>query len=289
MAVVTTGTLGDSAEFILDSARTVREYEGRWASCVDVQRLETNTGLSWEEVSLAQLTAMTITETTELDNPQSISDTLLQITTGMTAIHLCVTDRVYRRLSKKVIQKMGMLGQNGIDRKKDEDYLAMFATATTTIGGSGQTMTSGFINAPSSRISSNTTERSMGTKVGVFHGFQLKPIEDELRAGIGTYTIPNGLTEEVFRRGFRGSVAGVNLYEDGNISIDSTPDARGAVHAREAIVMVQGKSPWTAKERHEGRGGGAESVYMYDEYGLGERSAGNWLYSVLTGASAPTS
>jgi hypothetical protein len=84
-------------------------------------------------------------------------------------------------------------------------------------------------------------------------------------------------------------VANVNLYEDGNIAINAVPDARGMVHAREAVVMVQGKSPWTEKQRHPERGGGAESVYMYDEYGLGERSPGNWLYGVLTAASSPSS
>jgi len=285
----TTGSLGDSQELIIDSARIVREFEGKWKSCTDVQRLESNTGLSWEEISLAALTAQAITETTDLDNPQAISDTLLQITPSMTGIHLCITDRVYRRMPKKVIAKMGMLGQNAMDRKKDEDYLAMFATATTTLAGTGTTFASGFVNAAARRITSNTTERAMGTVVTVLHGFVIKDIEDELRAGIGTYTIPKGLTEEVFKDGFRGTLASTNVYEDGNITINATPDARGATHAREAIIMVQGKSPWTEKDRLPGRGGGADVVYMYDEYGLGERGGGQWLFGQLADATAPTS
>ena len=35
----TTGSLGDSQQLIIDSARIVREYEGRWNTCTDVQRL----------------------------------------------------------------------------------------------------------------------------------------------------------------------------------------------------------------------------------------------------------
>ena len=287
--VTTTGSLGDSQELIIDSARIVREHEGRWKSCVDLQRLESNTGLTWEEISIAQLTAQTVTELTELDNPQSISDSIFAITPGMYGIHLCITDRVYRRMPKKVIAKLGMLGQNAMDRKTDEDYLAIFATATTTLAGTGQTFASGFINAAARRITSNATEPGMGSIVTVLHGFVLKDIEDELRAGIGTYSIPKGLSEEVFRDGFRGTIASTNVYEDGNITITSTPDARGATHAREAIVCVQGKSPWTEKQRHPGRGGGAESVFMYDERGFGERSAGNWLFGHLADATAPSS
>lgn len=285
----TTGSLGDSQQLIIDAARTIREYEGRWKSCTDVQRLEEGTGLSWEEISLGQLAAQAITETTELNNPQAIADTLFTITPTMVGIHMLITDRVYRRMPGKVIAKMGVLGQQAMDRKKDEDYLSTFATATTTLCGTGTTFAAGFVRAAANRIMSNTTEPSSGTVVTVLHGFVLKDIEDEITGGIGTYTIPKGLSEEVFRDGFSGTLAGTNVYIDGNITVNATPDARGATHAREAIVMVQGKSPWTEKERKGNYGGGADAVYLYDEYALGERSAGNWLYGQLADATAPTS
>ena len=288
MANTTTGSLGDSQQLIIDAARIVREYEGVWSRTCDVQRLADNTGLSWEEISLAALSAQAVTETTELDNPQSISDALFQITPTVSGIHLVITDRVYRRMPKKVIAKMGSLGQNALDRKKDEDYLSTFAGATTTLSGTGTTLASGVIDSAKVRISSNVTERAMGTIVTVLHGFQLKDIQDELKSGVGTYTIPSGITEDVFRRGFSGTVGGTNVYEDGNIAINSTPDARGAVHAREAIVMVQGHSPRTENRRRPQTGGGADEVFMYDEYALGERSAGNWLYGVLSDATSPT-
>lgn len=289
MAVTDTGSLADSKQLVIDSARIVREYEGVWSRTTDVQRLSEGTGLSWEEISLAQLTAQTVTETTILENPQSITDALFQVTPTMTGINVIVTDRVYRRMPKSVIAKMGALAQNAIDRKKDEDYLATFATATTTLSGTGSTLASGIIDAAKNRITSNTTEPAMGTIVTVLHGFQLKDIQDELKSGVGTYAIPSGLTEDVFRRGFQGTVGGTNVYEDGNIAINSTPDARGATHAREAIVMVQGMSPRSTTRRREEIGGGAEEMFIYDEYGLGERSAGNWLYGILSDATAPTS
>ena len=289
MAVTDTGSLADSKQLVIDSARLVREYEGVWSRTTDVQRLSEGTGLSWEEISLAQLTAQTVTETTILENPQSITDALFQVTPTMTGINVIVTDRVYRRMPKSVIGKMGSLAQNAIDRKKDEDYLATFATATTTLSGTGSTLASGIIDAAKNRITSNTTEPAMGTIVTVLHGFQLKDIQDELKSGVGTYAIPSGLTEDVFRRGFQGTVGGTNVYEDGNIAINATPDARGATHAREAIVMVQGMSPRSTTRRREEIGGGAEEMFIYDEYGLGERSAGNWLYGILSDATAPTS
>ena len=288
MATTTTGSLADSKQLVIDSARIVREYEGVWSRTCDVQRLSEGTGLSWEEISLAQLSAQAVTETTILENPQSITDALFTVTPTMTGINVIVTDRVYRRMPKNVIAKMGALAQNAIDRKKDEDYLATFAGATTTLSGTGSTLASGVIDAAKNRITSNVTEPAMGTIVTVLHGFQIKDIQDEIKSGVGTYTIPTGITEDVFRRGFNGTVGGTNLYEDGNIAINSTPDARGAVHAREALVMVQGMSPRNTTRRREEIGGGAEEMFIYDEYALGERSAGNWLYGILSDATAPT-
>ena len=285
----TTGSLGDSTQLIIDSARIVREYNGVFRNTCDMQRLDDNTGLSWEEISLAQLTAQAITETTELDNAQQISDSLFTITPTVSGIQMVVTDRVYRRMPKNVIAKMGSLAQNAIDRKKDEDYLATFAGATTTLCGSGTTLASGHIMAGKNRITSNVTEPSRGKVCVVLHGFQIKDLQDEIVAGVDTYPTEGGLTENVYRMGFSGTVAGAEIYEDGNITIDATPNARGAIHAQEAIVMVQGHSPRTEKRRRPQTGGGADEVFLYDEYALGERSAGNWLYGILSDATAPTS
>jgi len=285
----TTGSLGDSAQLIIDSARIVREYNGVFRNCVDMQRLDDNTGLSWEEISLAQLTAQAVTETTELDNAQTISDSLFSITPTVSGIQMVITDRVYRRMPKGVIAKMGSLAQNAIDRKKDEDYLATFAGATTTLAGAGNTLTSGHIMAAKNRITSNATEPSRGKIVAVLHGYQIKDLQDEIVAGVDTYPTEGGLTENVYRMGFSGTVAGAEIYEDGNITIDGNDDARGAVHSQEAIVMVQGHSPRTEKRRRPQTGGGADELFLYDEYALGERSAGNWLYGILSDATLPTS
>ena len=116
---------------------------------------------------------------------------------------------------------------------------------------------------------------------------------DELVAGIGTNPLPEGRSARVFQDGFRGKVAGAEVYEDGNITIDSTGDAKGGVFAQEGIVLVQGKSPWKATEREEGLGGGADSIYLYDEYAYGERlpggSTSGWLYEIYSDATSPTS
>ena len=283
-----TQSLDDSLPVVVAAARQVREFEGVMPNLCDKVTLDEGTGQSWREVSMAQLTAQEVTETTRLDNPQQMSDTLFTITPTVVGIQTLVTDRVAARISPKAYAQVGSLAQNAIERKKDEDGLTVLDGATTELGGSSTTLTSGHISAATYRISSNTTEPGNPPYRCVLHGFQIKDISDEITAGIGTYPVGEGLTARVFAEKFQGMVSGAQIYEDGNITITSNA-AKGGVFAQEAIVIVQGRAPRTATVRREDIGGGATVLYLYDEYAYGERSSGNWLFEIHSDATAPTS
>ncbi len=288
----TTGSLADSLDDVRSSARIVREYEGCMPQLVDKVTLGEGIGLSWQEITYAALTAQAVTENTELDNPQQISDSLMTITPTVVGIETFLTDRVQARINKKGFAKIGQLAQNAIQRKKDEDGLTLFATgATTASPGAGNTLTSGYISAAVRNISSNTTEPGKPPFRAVLHGFQIKDIEDELTAGIGTYVVNEGLTARVFEGGATLRIANCEIYENGNIAIDAASDAVGGVFAKEGIVLVQGRSPRVVTVRNEKRGGGGNHVYHYDEYAYGERpsTAYGWVQQIKSDAAAPTS
>ena len=149
-------------------------------------------------------------------------------------------------------------------------------------------MHDGLISAAISRILGNTTERGVGPVYTVLHPFQLKDVQDQITTGVGTYAIPSGLTEEVFRRGFSGSLYNTEVFTDGNIAIDSASDSKGGVFAKEAVVLVDGFGPKVETDRLIRYGGGANELIIYDEYAYGERSAGNWMYEIYTDTTAPT-
>ncbi len=285
----TTSALNDSLDDIVSSARVVREYEGVMPQLVDKKTLGKGIGLSWSEVTYEALVAQAVTESTELKNYQQLVDSKTSITPTVVGIATLITDRVAERLSKVALSQHGGLVQSSIQRKKDEDGLVVVDGATTSLCGAGSTLTSGHIAAGKSRISSNATEPGNPPYNCVLHGFQIKDIYDEIVAGVGTYPVMEGLTARVYSEGFAGKVGGAMIFEDGNITIDSSDDAKGGVFAQEAIVLVQGRSPWVKTVRREDIGGGATILYHYDEYAYGERSAGNWLFELYSDATAPTS
>ena len=288
----TTAALADSLDTVVSKARVIREYKGVISQLADRVTLGEGIGNTWKEISLSRLTASAITETSQEDNPQQLVDSAITITPSMISVHTVITDRAARNISKKTYARVGELGQNSIERKKDQDGITLLDGATTSLGGAGTTLTSGIISAGSSRVRSNTTEPWMGPVAFVLHGFQKKDLFDEMVAGIGTYPVPNGSTAEVFKQGFTLGIDGATGFTDDNISIDSSDDAKGGIFASGpggAVVLCQARRPWVKTIRNEKLGGGATEVLHRDEYAYGERGGGVWLFEVYTDALAPTS
>jgi hypothetical protein len=285
----TSGALADSLPTVLQSARIIREFAGVMPRLVDRKRLGAGEGLNWNEIALSQITAQDITETTKLENHQQLVDTLFTITPAQVGLSIKVTDRAKRKISQNVAALIGSLGQRAMNTKKDKNLLAVGASATTDLGAAGNPMTIGLVSAASSRITGNTTEPGVDMpKYFVGKSFHMKDLYDEITAGIGTYPIPAGLTEQTFRSGFRGSIMDVEAYVDDNITVDASSDAIALVFGRDAIVHVEGQSPVAYTDRDNSYGGGSEIMYMYDEYATGVRQQ-VWLYAVTADVTAPTS
>ena len=288
-----TGSLSDALPSIVADCRIVKEFEGTWRRTCDIKRQTPNTGLNWTEFALNQLTRQDITETTDNRNFQQLSGTLQSIEPTMNQIIIKITDRTYRKIASVVENKMGVLAGNAMNRGDDEDYLALFSTfATTASPGSGNPLSFGHIAAAKNNITSNVTEPSMAECYSVLHGFQIKDIQDEVLAGVGTYTVPEGMTEDTFRKGFMGTVAGSNVYEDGNITVDATPDGNGATHSREGVIAAIGMEVKNETDRDIYFGGGADVISLTNEIAFAERKSGTtqvWAYRHQSDCTAPTS
>lgn len=288
-----TGALTQALPSIIGKAGHIREYDGVWQRTCEKQQRAKGTGLNWQEFRLNQITGQDITETTTNNNAQTLSGTLQTASPQMAQILVKVTDRAKETLSPNVVSEMGQLAGNAMKRKKDEDYLSLYSSgATTASPGSGNPLSFGHITAAVANIRGNVTEGADDEIYTILHAFQVKDIQDEILAGVGTYTVPTGMTDDVFRRGFMGSIAGSNVFIDNNITIDSTPNANGAVHARKGVIAVQGMGLKHEMRRDPSFGGGADEAFITDEYTFIERtSAGTqvFLQRMLSDATAPAS
>lgn len=280
----------DGLNTMVASARQRRQFPTNvMPRVVDRDTLTEGTGTAWREFLVENLTAQNYNEADEIDNPQQLDGSVLTATPQLVAIQTFIGKRVQARLDKKAFSTFGTLGQNAIEKKKNTDGHAMFAAATTTLGGTGTTTTFGHVLAAARRITSDATEPGPLPIFAVLHGYQVYDIQSEILAGVGTYPIPEGMSAEVFRNGFKGMIGDANVYEDGTISVDSSTDVTGGIGSKMSIVLVQGISPWRETRYEPQKGYGGWSVWLKDEYVYVERSSGNWLFGLKNNATAPSS
>ena len=285
--------VSEGLDTMLASARTTREYPSNVTlKQADRQTLKAGTGTAWREFQANQLSAQDYGEQDTIDNPQQLDGSIQTLTPTLVAIHTAIGDRVALRLNAQAFATFGKSNQAAIDRKKDQDCLLVFASAGTTLVGTGATLSSGSIAAAVERIASNAVEPWDGPICAVLHGYGIHDIRAEAIGGIGSYPIPEGYTADAWKNGITGlAINGAEIYRDGLITVDSTPDARGAVFAKGpggAIILVQGKSPWRREEYKNNVGYGLLNIYLRDEYVVGERAAGRWLFALLHDATAPS-
>lgn len=286
-----TDSIADSLNTVVAAARIVREQKGVVPQSVERQTLKPNSGLSWREISFDKLTSQNVDESTELDNPQQLVDTAFTVTPTVSGIQTLITDRVGRRMDKAALARTGKLAQNAQQRKKDEDGIVAIDGMTAL--GSSATLVSGIIRAARYVITSNTTEPAPeGDQIStILHGFVIKDIEDEVlvptSGAIVASSLGSDLATSTFQNGYQGQIGGTMLREDGNIPISGN-NAKGGTFAKSALVLVQGHSPKAEVRREPHIAGGATSMFHYDEYAYGERSAGNWGREILADATAPT-
>ena len=282
-----TTELSESLDTVVASARSRREYDAVIPQTVDRVDLDANTGTSWREILFAQLAAMAITEQTVNENYQRFDDTAIAITPQMVQIATFVSDKVGRNVNTKSLAQMGKLAGEAMMRKRDEDGLTAL-DGSTQMGTANTPVQTSDVAAARYNISSNATEPGPAPYSGVFHGFCIKDFYDELVSGVGTYPIPAGSTATVFANGFTLPIAMVSIFEDGNIGIDGSGDAKNFVYSKSGWVLVNGMTIRTETKREPHIAGGGESLYMTDEYAYGERSAGNWSREIIGDATAPS-
>ena len=272
---------------MIQSARVVREFLAVMTRLVDRKRLPNGQGRTWNEIALNNLTAQGVSETTDLrDNPQEIIDALFSITPTMAGLSIKLTRKAKRVISPNVAAETGVLGARAVARKVDVDLLAAGGSFTTDLGTAGNPLTYGLVSAASARVTGNLTEPYDGPKYLVAKTAQIKDLQDEIVSGLGTYPIPAGITEETYRRGFSGTIAMCEAYNDDNMSVDASDDAVAFVFGREGLVHVETEMPSSYTEFLPGFGGGTDLLYYYDEYGNGIRQQ-VWGYTITADAAQP--
>tara|TARA_R110000764_G_scaffold211861_1_gene298049 strand:- start:28 stop:516 length:489 start_codon:yes stop_codon:yes gene_type:complete len=116
----------------------------------------------------------------------------------------------------------------------DKDLIGLFSGFSSSIGAAGAELSvADLFKAQATLRAAKVT----GNIVAVVHPFQAYSIKSNLTS---TFANPNGgeAQNAAMVNGYVGTIAGIDVYESANLTIDGSGDAVAAVFAPEALAIA---------------------------------------------------
>jgi hypothetical protein len=145
-----------------------------------------------------------------------------------------LTDLARNSASRNVAADIGRLFGEAIARKIDADLSALFTGFSTEKGpGAGSEIVVQDLFEAAAELRTNNAP---GPYYGVFHPKQIFNVKKTLtNTFVGRDT---ELSNEAMRTGFVGNIAGVQIFESSNISVDGSDDSIGGVFSQDALALA---------------------------------------------------
>jgi len=173
------------------------------------------------------ISAAAVAEGTDLSNT-AVNPTEATITASEVGVMTTLTDLGRDSASRNVAADIGKLFGDAIADKVDTDIAALFSSFSSDVGAAATELTPELIFKAVATLRANNVPAPY---YGVFNpkaAFNLKKV----LTNAGYTTSSNAVSDlgnEALRSGYIATVAGVQIFENSNISIDAYDDSVGAV------------------------------------------------------------
>ena len=220
-------------------------------------------GKSVEVPIYANVSASAVNEATDLSNT-AVNPTSVTITASEVGIMTTLTDLARNSASRNVAGDIGRLFGEAIARKIDADLSALFTGfSTERAGGAGNELT---VQDVFEAVADLRTANAPAPYYGVFHPKQIFNVKKSLtNTFVGRDT---ELSNEAMRTGFVGTIAGVQIFESSNISVDGSDDSIGGVFSQDALALAMMQDLKIESQRDASLR--ADEIVATAVYGVGE-------------------
>jgi N4-gp56 family major capsid protein len=269
MAASTTSTLDDLFVNIVAQARFTAEEQALLRNLVTVYNIDAQPGVTVQVPKYPAITAAGLTEGSDMTST-TVSTSSVSVTVGEVGAQVFLTDMAAMGAGNPADELGTVLG-NAIATKMDKDVIALFDGFSNALGGTTTELSVSYLFQAAAILRAN---KAPGRLVGIFHPYQVYALKANLT---NTFANPNGgdLQNEAMRTGYVGTIAGIDIFESSNITIDASGDAKGIVMASEAIAMAMKRDFNMEPERDASNRGfelNATAIYgvaeLDDDYGV---------------------
>ena len=281
----TTGSLENAQKIIIATARYTEEHNAPAMNLIEQFNLQKGN----KQVTVPKVGQMSMSDLVDgLDivDEEQIGMTTVDLTASEVGAKIILTDKLVRQSAQNIFSIIGRQLGDGMARKKDVDVLALYSGFSTDIGAAGRSMSLANVSA--------TVAYAKGKKFGsqvyiVQHPFAVWDIANTAVTASTTYPVPNGWSQDLLGNFFSGlrPINGVPIFEDGNITIDSSDDAVGVCADKSALAVL--KSVDTRTERQRDASLRATEVVITADYGVFELDDSKGVALTLDAGTPATS
>ncbi len=232
MAATTSTTLDDLFANIIAQARFTAEEESLMMGLVTMYNIGDEAGKTIQVPKYPAITAADLTEGTDMSST-TVSTSSVSITVGEVGAQVVLTDLAAMGAGNPA-EELGTVLGNAIATKMDSDLIALFDGFSTALGAAGQEITVADLFKAAATLRNNKAQGEIFAVVNPFQAYQLK-------ANLtNTFANPNGgdAQNTAMVNSYVGTIAGIDVYESANVTVDGNDDAKGAVFSREALAIA---------------------------------------------------
>jgi hypothetical protein len=281
----TTGNLENAQKIIIAASRYTEEHNAPAMALIESFSL----GKGEKQVTVPKVGQMSISDLqdgVDIIDEEDIGMTTVDLTAAEVGAKVILTDKLIRQTSENVMSIVGRQLGDGMARKKDNDVTALYSGFGTDIGSAGRAMSLANVSAAVAYAKGN----NFGSQVYInHHPFAVWDVANTAVTASSTYPVPKGWTEDLLGNFFSGlrPINGVPIFEDGNITIDSSDDAVGVICDKSALCVL--KSVDTRTERQRDASLRATELVMTADYGVFELDDSKGAALTLDAATPATS
>ena len=232
MAATTSTTLDDLFANIIAQARFTAEEESLMLGLVTQYNIGDEAGKTIQVPKYPAITAADLTEGTDMSS-STVSTSSVNITVGEVGAQVVLTDLAAMGAGNPA-EELGTVLGNSIATKMDKDLIALFDGFSSALGAAGQEITVADLFKAAATLRTN---KAQGEIFAVVHPYQAYQLKANLT---NTFANPNGGVAQntAMVNSYVGTIAGMDVYESANITIDGSDDAKAAVFSREALAIA---------------------------------------------------
>ena len=266
----TTGSLENAQKIIISAARYTEEHNA--PAMALTEQFSLPKGAKQVTVpKVGQMTMSDLVDGQDIIDEEDIGMSTVDLTAAEVGAKVVLTDKLVRQSAPNVFSIIGRQLGDGMARKKDKDVLALY---TNLNGGTKLGAATKFMKASNVQgIIAYAKANNFGSQLYILHhpnAVAYLSKESAVAASSGSSPIPEGWSQDLLKNFWSGlrPMNNVAIFEDGNITEDSSGDGIGVIADKGAMATLS--SVDTRTERQRDASLRATEVVMTADYGVFE-------------------